>query len=450
MSVYVNRILNLRKIKAIGLDMDYTLVRYHTEEFERQTYKMAQEALVTKKGYPKEILDIKFDFKRVIRGLVIDESRGNLLKISLYGQIKKATHGTKPIKVNELKKIYQGKIIDPGKTSFTPIDTSFSISHAMLFACLVDMKDKNPQSYSSYQEIAADVLEVIDSIHRNGSLKDYVTERMNLFFIRDKKIPMALERFKRSGKKLFIITNSDYHYTQKLLDYTLNPFLKDHSHWRKLFDTIITLAAKPKFFSSHQRFLRVDTQNHQLINVVGELSQGMYQGGNSTELQKYLNLESEEILYLGDHIYGDILALKKQCRWRTALVVEEIDREVEALYKESTTTAFFNNMMIQKEKHENEINDIIDRGGSFKETEELYKEIKKIDKKIEENIVKYEKSFNPYWGEVMRAGMEESLFAGQVAKYACIYMGKVSDLADFSPRKYFRPERRLLPHDPSL
>ena len=31
MSIYVNRTLDLKKIKAIGFDMDYTLVRYQTE-----------------------------------------------------------------------------------------------------------------------------------------------------------------------------------------------------------------------------------------------------------------------------------------------------------------------------------------------------------------------------------------------------------------------------------
>lgn len=449
MGVYVNRILNLRKIKAIGLDMDYTLVRYATEEFERQTYKMAQEALVVKKGYPSEILAIDFDFKRAIRGLVIDEKRGNLLKISLYGRIKKATHGTRPLTPQDLKNIYQGQLIDPGEDSFTPIDTSFSLSHAILFACLIDMKDQNPKSYPSYKEIAEDVLEMIDFIHRDGSLKNYVTERMHQFFIQDKKTPITLERFKLSGKKLFIITNSDYNYTQRLLDYTLKPFLQDHNHWEKLFDIVITQAAKPKFFTTSQRFLKVNTKNHKLINVAGELSPGIYQGGNSIELQNYLNLKSEEILYLGDHIYGDILALKKQCRWRTALVVEEIDKEVKTLHQESDTRTFFRKMMLQKEKHEDEINRIIDEGGTLDQAGNIYQEIKKIDEKLEENIIKYQKAFNPYWGEVMRAGIEESRFAGQVAKYACIYMGKVSDLASLSPRKYFRPERRLLPHDPT-
>ena len=75
MGIYVNRVLNLKKIKAIGLDMDYTLVRYYTEAFERQTYQIVRRRLVKEKGYPKEILDIDFDFQRAIRGLVIDEKK---------------------------------------------------------------------------------------------------------------------------------------------------------------------------------------------------------------------------------------------------------------------------------------------------------------------------------------------------------------------------------------
>jgi len=36
--VFVNRTLNLKKIKFIGLDMDHTLVRYNIENFERLSY----------------------------------------------------------------------------------------------------------------------------------------------------------------------------------------------------------------------------------------------------------------------------------------------------------------------------------------------------------------------------------------------------------------------------
>jgi hypothetical protein len=62
-------------------------------------------------------------------------------------------------------------------------------------------------------------------------------------------------------------------------------------------------------------------------------------------------------------------------------------------------------------------------------------------------IRQHAKDFNPYWGETMRAGQEPSRLAGQIEKYACIYMAKIADFIDYSPRIYFRPKKKLLPHD---
>ncbi len=39
--IYANRTLNLRAIKAIGYDMDYTLVHYRVEPWERRAYEHA-------------------------------------------------------------------------------------------------------------------------------------------------------------------------------------------------------------------------------------------------------------------------------------------------------------------------------------------------------------------------------------------------------------------------
>ncbi len=41
-----------------------------------------------------------------------------------------------------------------------------------------------------------------------------------------------------------------------------------------------------------------------------------------------LNVNGDDVLYIGDHIYGDIVRLKKHCNWRTALVVEELGNEL--------------------------------------------------------------------------------------------------------------------------
>jgi len=84
---------------------------------------------------------------------------------------------------------------------------------------------------------------------------------------------------------------------------------------------------------------------------------------------------------------------------------------------------------------------------SKEEVNKLFGEIDKVNSQISELLEQHKKFFNPYWGEMMRAGMEESRFADQVEKYACIYMTKVSDLIAYSPRTYFRPFRRILPHE---
>src|SRR5690606_40726380 len=76
-----------------------------------------------------------------------------------------------------------------------------------------------------------------------------------------------------------------------------------------------------------------------------------------------------------------------------------------------------------------------------------FQQIEKVDKKIAKLIRKHIQYFNPYWGETMRAGVEPSRLAGQIEKYACIYMAKISDLADYSPRTYYRPRKKTLPHE---
>jgi len=47
----------------------------------------------------------------------------------------------------------------------------------------------------------------------------------------------------------------------------------------------------------------------------------------------------------------------------------------------------------------------------------------------------------------MRAGNEESYFAYQMERYACVYMSKVENIFSLSPRTYFRAPRRPLSHE---
>src|SRR3990167_380249 len=124
--------------------------------------------------------------------------------------------------------------------------------------------------------------------------------------------------------KIFIVTNSDFHYTRLLLEYAINPFLESNESWQNLFEYVITLADKPRFFYDKIRFLHIDPLTGLMSNHPGKITPGVYQGGNATKFSEDLGLSGEDILYVGDHIYGDILRLKKHCNWRTALVVDEL------------------------------------------------------------------------------------------------------------------------------
>src|SRR5262249_49944084 len=54
----------------------------------------------------------------------------------------------------------------------------------------------------------------------------------------------------------------------------------------------------------------------------------VYQGGNLAAFQKMTGFGADTVLYVGDHIYGDILRSKKTSMWRTCMVVQEIEDEI--------------------------------------------------------------------------------------------------------------------------
>jgi HAD superfamily 5'-nucleotidase-like hydrolase len=446
MGVFVNRILNLKNVKVIGFDMDHTLVRYHSEVFEEMAFHEVIKKLVAFKNYPSEILNFKFDYAKVIRGLVFDIVRGNLLKLSLYGEVKMGLHGLSPMSFDAMRKTYKGYHIDPSQPEYYSIDTTFSISKGLLFSMLVDLKDLSIENEffknHSYVDIFNDIEEMLNLSHSDESLKGEVRKHITKYVIRDKDSVEMLQGFKKEGKILALITNSDYDYTKLLLDYTINPFMPSSEDWSHLFDYVITLSDKPRFFTEGSRFLKVNRDTGLMKNWLTSLERGIYQGGCAREFQKQLDLKGDQILYLGDHIYGDIVTLKKSCDWKTGLVVEELTQEIASLKTAEPIQKEIDRFMEEKVTLEKQLTGVHDE-----EEKKIYLQIRKLDEEITQNLLKYQDFFNPIWGPVMRSGQEESRLASQIERYAGIYMAKISDLKEYSPRHYFRPNRRPLPHE---
>ncbi len=451
MPVFVNRTLNLKRIKLIGFDMDYTLVAYHTQKFEELTYTLAKKRLTESFSYPQEVQELVFDFHRAVVGLVIDRRNGYLLQLSRFYKVKTSYFGLEQVDFREQNRIYGNMTIDLRQDDFVSLDTSFAISLGVLFSQIVQLK-REGSPLPSYSRIEEDIRDAIDSVHRDGSLKQILKNRFPEFVVRDPNTAKVLERYRAYGKKLMIITNSDYEYTKALLDYTLNPFLQHSKSWEEVFDLVITLADKPLFFERASRFLKIDPSTGLMSNHTGPVTSGIFQGGCSRDLERSLGIPGNEILYLGDHIYGDVVSIKRRCTWRTALVLGDLEREMEGISASLPVQKRIDQLMGEKDALEQRINeiDILAYEGKEKNSDELdrlYHEIDHLNEEISSLLQKYVTYFNPYWGPILRAGFEESLFAEQLEKYACIYMTRVSDLYNYSPRTYFRPNRRLMPHE---
>jgi 5'-nucleotidase len=429
--IYVNRSLNLETISMIGFDMDHTLASYHRTTFETLAFRLTVEKFISA-GYPKELRKIKFDPNFVIRGLLIDKERGNILKVDTHKYVKIAYHGHKKLSKEERHSFYNKQSYKA--EYFGSVDTFFSLSEFHLFVEIVDFMRINPGKIKkTYREIYDDLREFIDLSHKDGTIKSQVIKNPGSYIKKDPYLASSLIRLKKSGKKLFLLTNSLYEYTHHVMGYLLDGENKEFPHWKDYFDIIIVGAGKPGFFTDSQPFLEVVEESNLLKISDGFLRKNkVYHGGNAALLQKLTHHLGDEILYVGDHIYGDIIRSKDTLNWRTLLVIEELEEEIPKVfsYKKDLEEIFAK--ISSKEALDDEI-----------QTEEL----DKIQDEISTLIEKRSEKFHPLWGELMKVGLERSRFASQVASYACLYTSKVSNLRFCGPQKRFISYNENLPHE---
>ena len=430
--IFTNRTLNGNKIRWIGFDMDYTLAIYIQSAFQKLCYDVTLRKLV-ELGYPEELLKVEYDPEFSQRALVFDKERGNVLKLDSFNFVKLALHGFKFYSRAKKQEVYHSLPIQY-KDRFESADSLFHLPEIFLYCALVDFKDHNPGSIrQSYFEIFDEIRYYSDLAHNDDTIKNIVLQNMEQFIHRDPHLPECLEWFRKNEKKLFLLTNSYWDYTEKVMEYIL-PGEKTGVNWMEYFDAIIVGANKPDFFTGNQRFLEVDYKNGLMSNVLFPdfKTFNVYQGGNVHLFEKLLEVNGNEILYIGDHIYSDVVSSKKRRNWRTALIVEELD------------TTLKTSPLMRKS--------ILDLEEKVYRLEELEKEAdhalaESLDMEIRENIREIEKKFHPLWGDSFRVSRNRSRFAAQVVEFACLYTGCVSNFRHYSPNQLFRAPLSCLSHD---
>uniref|UniRef100_A0A669AY12 5'-nucleotidase, cytosolic IIb n=1 Tax=Oreochromis niloticus TaxID=8128 RepID=A0A669AY12_ORENI len=422
-----------------------SFVVYKSPEYESLGFELTVERLVSI-GYPQELLSFVYDPSFPTRGLVFDTMYGNLLKVDAYGNILVCVHGFNFLRGPEIRERYPNKFIQRDDTErFYILNTLFNLPETYLFACLVDFFTncdrydscetgfKDGDLFMSFKSMFQDVRDAVDWVHFKGTLKEKTVENLEKYVVKDGKLPLLLSRMNEVSK-VFLATNSDYKYTDKIMTYLFDfphgpkPGTP-HRPWQSYFDLILVDARKPLFFAEGTVLRQVDTVRTYLFSsfqttgrlkigtYTGPLQHGIvYSGGSSDIVCDLLGAKGKDIVYIGDHIFGDILKSKKRQGWRTFLVIPELAQELHVWTDKSCK---------HLDSSSNERPDI----------STIQRRIKKVTHDMD--------MCYGMMGSLFRSGSRQTLFASQVMRYADLYAASFINLLYYPFSYLFRAFRHI-------
>ncbi|XP_043091588.1 cytosolic purine 5'-nucleotidase isoform X4 [Puntigrus tetrazona] len=473
--VFVNRSLAMEKIKCFGFDMDYTLAVYKSPEYESLGFDLTVERLVSI-GYPQELLGFVYDPTFPTRGLVFDTMYGNLLKVDAYGNILVCVHGFNFLRGPDTRELYPNKFIQRDDTErFYILNTLFNLPETYLLACLVDFFSncdrysrgrelsclarttsnkgrlcetgfKDGDLFMSFKSMFQDVRDAVDWVHFKGTLKEKTVENLEKYVVKDGKLPLLLSRMNEVAK-VFLATNSDYKYTDKIMTYLFDfphgpKHGTPHRPWQSYFDLILVDARKPLFFGEGTVLRQVDTTTGRLKigTYTGPLQHGIvYSGGSSDIVCDLLGAKGKDIVYIGDHIFGDILKSKKRQGWRTFLVIPELAQELHvwtdksSLFEELQGLDIF---LAELYKH-------LDSSSNERP------DISAIQRRMKKVTHDMDMCYG-MMGSLFRSGSRQTLFASQVMRYADLYAASFINLLYYPFSYLFRAAHVLMPHESTV
>lgn len=480
-AIFTNRDLAFDTIPLVGFDMDYTLAIYRQDRLEALSIDKTVEKLVAR-GYPETLVHSPRDPEFAIRGLVVDRRLGNVLKMDRHGYVGRAYHGHHKLTREERRTIYRYQRLGRERERFTEVDTLFALPEVTLYADVVERIDHHAGEWGAdgaptYEEAWTDVRECIDEAHRDDSIKSVIKADPGHYFDRDPDLAPMLHKLRSSGKRLFLLTNSFFPYTNAVMTYLLGDALPSYADWQSYFDWTVVGSGKPGFFTQGRPFQEIDREGQPMGGPKAVPQRGrMYVGGNQIGLQESLGVHADEVLYVGDHIYGDIVKSKKSSGWRTALIVSELEGDVEVRRARSMTIDEIANLHTLRSRIAEEISairhlsrvltklsptDLVDHGADPEHAASLLERTRVQVRQRFDRLRRYEletqdtlerraqeidEAFNPYWGSVFAERHDTSRFGSQVESFACIYTSRASNFQYVSPANYFHSPHGALPH----
>jgi HAD superfamily 5'-nucleotidase-like hydrolase len=460
--IYCNRTLNLRAIRAIGYDMDYTLIHYDVAAWEARAFAYLKQKL-SGQGWP--VGDVTFDASEMIRGLVIDTHLGNIVKADRFGYVTRAAHGTRRLDFDTQRQTYGRALVDLNDRRWVFLNTFFSLSEAVMYAHLVDRLDAGRLPAGlGYRDVWRRIRQALDLAHAEGRMKAEMIGAPERFVQLDPEVVQALLDQRAAGKRLLLVTNSEWAFTRAMMQYAFDRFLPAGTSWRQLFDLVIVGARKPDFFAADQPLYHVVNDEGLLRPSAAGLSPGgLYHGGHAGLVEEALGLSGSDILFVGDHLYTDVRASRDVRRWRTCLIVRELEDELAEVARVAPQQAALDGLMARKRQVEFEQawrrlqlqrRNARDAGTGAERAEgpedrlaALREESDELDRQIAPLATALGGLSNERWGPLMSSGANHSLMARQLEDAADLYTSRAANFLFHTPYAYLRAPRGRMPHD---
>jgi len=465
--IFVNRTLRMESIRYVGFDLDWTLADYERLPLEQLTFELAIDRLVHHHGYPKLAFRAEFRPEFPCRGLMIDKEAGTVLRMNRHRYVNLAYLGRERLGRHELKRLYRYEPIQPSSDRFYHLDSLFELPEANLYAELIDLANRDDgQNLPSSWQMFEDVRAAIDWVHGGGELKSKVMANTGRYLKRDPEVGLALLRLALGGRRLILLTNSDWTYAEAICSFLFDGLLPGLDSWCDLFDLILVGTRKPSFFRDQKEFLELGDQGEVLGPVSVPAWGSTYQNGCLEGLMDLIGEPGERVLYIGDHIYGDIVSSKLESTWRTALIVRELEEEIRTrkeLHAELKHGRQLKHRLADLGHEMDHLRDVLIlyqhllehgnelAGEPFEALRLRYDNITQEHRQVLRDEAHWSeragRKFHPYWGSFFKQGTSKTRFAGQLETYACLYTSRVSNFAYYGSNRYFRVTRDPMMHE---
>ena len=424
--VFSNRRIDWSRIKAVGFDLDHSLVNYHDALHEMTVECVLERLAAPRYGYPKT-LDFEYQESFGMRGLVVDESDGAILKLDSHRVVDRAILGNHRLTRNEIDDRYHGASlkVDWSGGDFTHLPDATALPLVHLLPHLLTREKAHGRTFKVMWDDL--VLALTDVVNEAGPDPDHETKGMQRKratanpekYVRydPETVPM-LEALRQAGRKTFLVSNSEWAWVDAMARQGLG-----REDWWSLFDFVIVKARKPRFFSEGTPASRVDVAGGPQV----------IRGGSRRDVEERVAGRGEQILFVCDYLAEETIPARN-IGWHSVMVVPELEEEGRQAQQAAQTRA-----ELQRER-----SGLLAKGHSARSRiVELSKTIRELDQVVDE-------AGRSPWGSFFRTGTTESYFVSEMLRSACGYTSRASHLRreiELPDELVFNANLRLCPHE---